>query len=61
MTRNPTPHEIQARVPYLSVKPNCKWAGIILNNVIVEQGICYTEKDITKLVAEFERSNHERN
>ena len=56
MKRNPAPHEIQHNVPYLSVKTNCKWAGIILKNVIVDQGICYTEKEISKLVASFENS-----
>lgn len=54
MNRNPAPHEINDRVPYLRIKPECKWAGIVLNNVIVEQGICYTEKDIQKLVKRFE-------
>ncbi len=54
MNRNPAPHEINDRVPYLRIKPECKWAGIVLNNVIVEQGICYTEKDIQKLVKQFE-------
>lgn len=53
MKRNPSPNEIQARVPYLSTKPNCKWAGVILNNVVVEQGIVYSEKDIEKLVSRF--------
>ena len=54
MIRNPAPHQILPQVPYLSIKPNCKWAGIILNNVIVEQSIVYTEKDIQKMVDEFE-------
>lgn len=56
MKRNPAQHEIKSRVPYLLVKPNCKWAGIILNNVIVDQGICYTEKEIQKLVGNFEKA-----
>ena len=54
MKRNPADHDIQSREPYLSIKPNCKWAGIILNNVIVEQGIVYTEKDIQKLLSRWE-------
>lgn len=54
MKRNPAAHDIQSREPYLSTKPNCKWAGIILNNVIVEQGIVYTEKDIQKLLSRWE-------
>jgi hypothetical protein len=53
MKRNPAPHEVNARVPYLSVKPNCKWAGIILDNVIVDQGLVYSEKDIQKLVNQY--------
>ena len=54
MKRNPAAHDIQRCEPYLSIKPNCKWAGIILNNVIVEQGIVYSEKDIQKLLTRWE-------
>lgn len=60
MKRNPSPHEIQARVPYLSIKPDCKWAGVILNNVVIEQGIVYSEKDIEKLVSRFKAENTEK-
>ena len=53
MQRNPSPHEIQPRVPYLLFKPNCKWVGVMSNNVIVDQAIVYSEKDIEKFVANY--------
>ncbi len=56
MKRNPAAHEIQCREPYLRTNLNCKWAGIILNNVIVEQGIVYSEKDIQKLLSKYKDS-----
>ncbi len=60
MMRNPAPHQIDARVPYLRIKPDCKWAGIVLNNVIVDQGIVYSEKDIQRLVDKFRSNKHEK-
>ena len=59
MIRNPAPHQINDKVPYLRIKQECKWAGVILGNVIVEQGICYTEKDIQKLVKLFMKESTE--